>query len=85
ESDGATRVILPYLRARGIDHLDRVVISHNDNDHSGGAVSLFRHLPVDSVYSSLSPDSPILRAAPEHTRCQAGQSWNWDGIGFTVL
>ena len=85
ESDGATRVILPYLRARGIDHLDRVVISHNDNDHSGGALSLFGSLPVDSVYSSLAEDSPILRAAPLHTRCQAGQTWNWDGIGFSML
>lgn len=85
ESDGATRVILPYLRARGIDHLDRVVISHNDNDHSGGAVSLFKNMAVDSVYSSLAEDSPILRAAPLATRCEAGQSWNWDGIGFTML
>ncbi|WP_288392782.1 DNA internalization-related competence protein ComEC/Rec2 [uncultured Herbaspirillum sp.] len=85
ESDGATRVILPYLRAHGIDHLDRVVISHNDNDHSGGALSLFKSLSVDSVYSSLAPDSRILRAAPVNTRCQAGQTWNWDGIGFTVL
>ncbi|WDZ94467.1 DNA internalization-related competence protein ComEC/Rec2 [Herbaspirillum sp. WKF16] len=85
ESDGATRVILPYLRARGIDRLDRVVISHNDNDHSGGAVSLFKGMRVDSVYSSLAGNSPILRAAPAHTRCMAGQSWNWDGIGFTML
>lgn len=85
ESDGATRVILPYLRARGIDHLDRVVISHNDNDHSGGAVSLFRNIAVDSVSSSLAEDSPILKVAPMHQRCEAGQSWNWDGIGFAML
>ena len=84
-SDGATRVILPYLRARGIDHLDRVVISHNDNDHSGGAVSIFKNIAVDSVYSSLAPTSPILKVAPLHQRCEAGQSWNWDGIGFTML
>ncbi|MBP0599510.1 DNA internalization-related competence protein ComEC/Rec2 [Herbaspirillum sp. LeCh32-8] len=85
QSDGASRVILPYLRARGIDHLDRVVISHNDNDHSGGAQSLFHGMRVDSVYSSLAESSPILRGAPAHTRCEAGQSWNWDGIGFTML
>ncbi len=85
QSDGATRVILPYLRERGIDHLDRVVISHNDNDHSGGAVSIFKNIAVDSVYSSLSPASPILKVAPIHQRCEAGQSWNWDGIGFTML
>ena len=41
ESDGGNRVILPYLKARGIDSLDAVVISHSDNDHSGGALSIF--------------------------------------------
>lgn len=85
ESDAGSRVILPYLRARGIDRLDRIVISHNDNDHSGGAVSIFQGVHVDSVYSSLALASPIVRAAPGHQRCMAGQSWNWDGIGFSIL
>jgi competence protein ComEC len=85
QSDAGNRVILPYLRARGIDHLDRVVVSHNDNDHSGGALSIFKGIAVDSVYSSLSASSPIVKAAPRHQRCVAGQSWNWDGIGFSML
>lgn len=85
ESDGANRVIVPYLRARGIDHLDAVVISHNDNDHSGGALSLFREIAVDRVYSSLSLTSAIVQAAPDHKRCQAGQHWRWDGVAFDML
>lgn len=85
QSDGATRVLLPYLRARGIDRIDRVVISHSDIDHSGGALSLLKGVQVDSVYSSLGADSTIVKAAPSHRRCVAGQSWNWDGIGFTML
>jgi len=85
ESDGANRVIVPYLRARGIDHLDAVVISHNDNDHSGGALSLFREIAVDRVYSSLSPTSAIVQAAPDHKRCQTGQYWRWDGVAFDML
>ena len=84
-SDGATRIILPYLKARGIDRLDGVVISHNDNDHSGGALSLFAGLPVDWVASSLAADSPIVAAAPRHRRCIAGQRWQWDGIDFEML
>ncbi|WP_050469290.1 DNA internalization-related competence protein ComEC/Rec2 [Herbaspirillum chlorophenolicum] len=85
QSDGATRVLLPYLRARGIDRIDRMVISHSDIDHSGGALSLLKGMQVDSVYSSLPDDNPIVKAAPSHRRCMAGQSWNWDGIGFTML
>ncbi len=85
ESDGGNRVILPYLRARGIDHLDAVVISHNDNDHSGGALSIFKEIAVDRVYSSLAPTSPIVQAAPDHKRCQAGQQWRWEGVAFDML
>lgn len=85
ESDGGNRVILPYLDARGISRLDAVVISHNDNDHSGGALSIFQHLKVAWVSSSLAADSPIVAAAPNHRRCQAGQAWDWDGIRFEIL
>lgn len=85
ESDGASRVILPYLKARGIGSVDAVVISHNDNDHSGGALSVFEDIDVGWVSSSLALDSPIVRAAPGHRRCTAGQSWSWDGVDFEML
>ncbi len=85
ESDGGSRVILPYLDARGIARLDAVVISHNDNDHSGGALSVFLHMPVGWVKSSLAADSAIVAAAPNHSRCEAGQAWDWDGIHFEIL
>ena len=85
ESDGANRVILPYLKSRGIDRLDAVIISHNDNDHSGGARSLFDDIRVGWVASSLAMDSPIVLAAPAHRRCIAGQRWSWDGIDFEIL
>lgn len=85
QSDGGSRVILPYLRARGIDRLDAVVVSHNDNDHSGGALSVLKQIAVDRVYSSLASDSAIVRAATDHIRCQAGQRWRWDGVVFEML
>lgn len=85
ESDGGSRVILPYLRARGIGALDAVVISHSDNDHSGGALSLFQEVRVGWVSSSLALDSPIAKAAPGHRRCTAGQRWSWDGVEFEML
>src|ERR1035437_5472256 len=85
ESDGGSRVILPYLKARGIDMLDAVMITHNDNDHSGGALSIFDELNIGWVSSSLAFDSKIVRAAPNHRRCAAGQSWTWDGVQFELL
>ncbi|MBV8666395.1 MAG: DNA internalization-related competence protein ComEC/Rec2 [Burkholderiaceae bacterium] len=85
EANGGNRVIVPYLQARGIARLDGMVISHNDNDHSGGALSIFAEIPVDWVASSLAFDSNIVRAAPNHLRCVAGQQWDWDGVHFEVL
>ena len=48
ESNGGNRVILPYLKARGIDRLDAMMITHSDVDHAGGALDILRALPVAS-------------------------------------
>lgn len=85
ESDGATRVLIPYLKARGIEQLDGVIISHSDNDHSGGALSIFNRINVGLVVSSLPLDLPIVAASPAHRRCEAGQKWTWDGVDFEML
>ncbi len=85
ESDGGNRVILPYLKSRGIDRLSGVIISHNDNDHSGGALSVFDEIGIDWVATSLAADAAIVAAAPNHHRCMAGQRWSWDGIDFEIL
>lgn len=85
DSDGGSRVILPYLKARGIDRLDGMIVSHSDADHAGGALSLLEEIKVGWVSSSMAEDSPIARAAAEHRRCQAGQDWEWDGMRFEML
>ncbi|MFZ6767103.1 DNA internalization-related competence protein ComEC/Rec2 [Undibacterium sp. Di26W] len=85
ESDSGSRVILPYLHARGINKLDGMMVSHNDSDHSGGALTILKQLPVDVVRSSLHLDSPIVQAASKHQRCEAGQQWDWDGVHFEIL
>ena len=85
ESDGGNRVIVPYMKARGIDRLDGMVISHNDNDHSGGALSVFKQIKIGWVLSSLEFGSPIVQVAPEHRRCKAGQRWRWDGVDFELI
>ena len=42
-------------------------------------------MPVVDVLSSLEPAHPLLALAPRQTRCEAGQSWLWDGVRFDVL
>ena len=85
ESDAGQRVLLPLLRARGESRVDRLVLSHRDLDHVGGAAAVIKGLPVDDVLSSLELEHPLLALAPHTTRCHAGQSWLWDGVQFDVL
>lgn len=84
-ADAGNRVILPYLRMRGIGRLDGMVVSHSDADHSGGALALLEELRVGWLASSLAPQHPVVRAAARHVRCAAGQHWTWDGIRFEML
>jgi len=83
--NAGNRVILPYLRARGIPSLDGMIVSHSDADHSGGALSVMDGLPVDWVLGSLQPNHPIMAAARRHLQCAAGQAWTWDGVRFEIL
>ena len=77
ESDAGQRVVVPYLRAQGINRVDTLMITHRDSDHAGGAASVLAALPVDAVLTSV----------PEFggQRCQAGMHWAWDGVAFEVL
>ncbi len=84
-SDAGARVILPYLRSRGIDRLDALMLSHADLDHSGGAASLLAAMPVGWFASSLVASHPLLRGQRTHVNCVAGQHWQWDGVRFEVL
>ncbi len=85
ESDAGQRVLLPLLRARGEARIDRLVLSHSDLDHVGGAAALLKALPVDDLLSSLELEHPLLAQARHTTRCHAGQSWDWDGVRFDIL
>ena len=85
DSDAGQRVLLPLLRARGEARIDKLLLSHRDIDHVGGARALLTGLPVSEVLSSLEAGHPLLALAPRQTRCEAGQSWVWDAVRFDVL
>jgi competence protein ComEC len=86
EADSGTRVILPYLRASGVARLDAMVLTHDDNDHAGGAAAVLSGLPVGVLYSSLSSEHPAMAVAPAYRLpCAAGQGWDWDGVRFDML
>lgn len=85
ESDSGSRVLVPALRGLGIARLDGVILSHDDNDHTGGATSVLHAIPVGWVSSSLTFDHEILTPVADKRRCLAGQDWDWDGVHFEIL
>lgn len=85
DSDSGSRVIAPYLRAVGISRLDGMVISHDDSDHSGGALSVLQEVPANWFASSLPTTHAILQHAANPRPCFAGQHWKWDGVSFDML
>jgi competence protein ComEC len=85
DADAGARVIVPYLRARGIDRVALLVVSHMDSDHSGGAKSLIDNVTVEHVLTSIDRDHPMLQAVPDVQRCQAGQRASLGALQLTVL
>jgi competence protein ComEC len=83
ETDAGQRVLVPLLRARG-ERLDRIVISHQDSDHSGGAPAVMAMQPQADVLTSMPVDHVLQQLHPMQ-RCERGQSWAWDGVQFEVL
>lgn len=85
EADGGSRIVAPFLRGEGIAHLGGLIVSHDDNDHSGGAASLLGQVGADWIATSLAADSPALAGGPAPLQCVAGQRWTWSGVDFEML
>ncbi|SDO49794.1 competence protein ComEC [Paracidovorax cattleyae] len=85
QSDAGERVLVPMLRAGGV-RLDRVMLSHRDTDHTGGAAAVLAAHPGTDLWGSLEPGHALeAQGARAVTRCEAGQQWTWDGVRFEVL
>lgn len=74
-------VVLPYLRSQGLYSLDRLVISHGDADHIGGAQAILDAHPEALV---LGQDIDNLQVKNKQL-CISGTSWRWDGVDFSFL
>lgn len=79
----ATGTILPFAARQGVVALDRLIVSHGDNDHAGGASEILQELPVQStlVGETLVGD----QAASVIAYCRRGQNWVADDVQFRIL
>ncbi len=83
--DAGERVLLPLLRELRVRRLDRVVLSHADSDHVGGAASLARAYPGTPAQGSVAARRMLDMGFASPSRCLGLQGWSWDGVRFEWL
>jgi competence protein ComEC len=81
--------VVDFLRSRGVESLDGIVVSNPDADHIGGFLDVFDAFPVETVYVSGDPNSTLtyntfLRGVrDEGARTEvlrAGMVMDWGGV-----
>lgn len=84
QSDSGSRIIVPFLRGKGLAALDGLIVSHHDTDHSGGMRSVLGRVPVGWLAGSLPAGAEELQKHHQ-ILCFGGQHWEWDGVEFDML
>lgn len=77
--NSGSAVVAPFLQSRGISEIDRLIVSHGDNDHIGGVEGLKQHIAVADIVTS------DRQALTDARICEAGQQWQWNGVTFHML
>jgi len=80
--DAASASIIPFLQYKGRTQLDRLIISHHDMDHIGGANSLLKDIDVGTLISSSEPKQ---FSQLEWLLCRGDLKWEWDGVKFEFI
>ena len=77
--DSGTRILIPSLRGMGIGnldgHLDGLILTHDDSDHTGGAASVIQAMPIDWLSSSLPNEHPLLQQATLSDETSSHLTW----------
>ncbi len=72
-----TANVKPLLSRLAIHALDLLVISHVDNDHSGGLLAAHKILQIKKLASELQGDGSIANKT-----CVSDERWQWDQVSF---
>ena len=75
--DTGSAVVIPFLRHKNISRLDKLILSHKDNDHRGGFSSIKKEITISEILSSYGEKGS--------NPCRAGDNWLWDGVLFEIL
>ncbi len=74
--DPRARILLAYLRRRGISQLEALILSHGHPDHTGGTGALLKALTVKQIFFNGRPGLPpwpVPRRAPGREHLSLGR------------
>ena len=92
--DPGEDVVVPFLKSRGVQTIDKLILTHGDADHIGSAASLFAHFRVREVISGDTTEKKelekkVLKIAQLHGArirlVSEGMGWTVAGQRFIVL
>lgn len=78
--------VLPYLQYHGIRQVDRIILSHADQDHAGGFYAVEQRFSDTTLYTGTVAE--IRKRFPDHRQiidCHQASGWRWDGVDFEFL
>ncbi|MCH1625002.1 DNA internalization-related competence protein ComEC/Rec2 [Fredinandcohnia quinoae] len=87
-------IILPFLKSKGVRQLDKLIISHGDLDHIGGAKALVENIELDSIMIGKSLNDSTLELELKKIALQRGvqinvvkqgDKWKKDEYSFHIL
>ncbi|GGK68883.1 DNA internalization-related competence protein ComEC/Rec2 [Amphritea balenae] len=77
----APYTVLPLLRHKSINHLDKLVISHADSDHAGGYPAIRHRIAIADIDTG----SLVWGKKYKADACASGDFWRWDGVEFKYI
>ena len=86
--------VVPYLKSKGITTLDKLIITHGDSDHAGGAEAVLNELKVEelvlpNVHEKSELEEKLINLATQKRIkirfVQKGDQWKVENQIFTIL
>ncbi|WP_010678194.1 DNA internalization-related competence protein ComEC/Rec2 [Bacillus timonensis] len=87
-------IIIPYLKSKGIRSLDKLIITHGDQDHIGGAKGLIEKIKVKELvigkskkdtHQEIELKKIASKEGIHYTLAERGQNWKVGSNAFYIL
>lgn len=82
--DAGSAVVEPFLRQSGVRSLDFLLLTHDHDDHVGGAAAVLRWFPARELWRGPGAHPALARGVARRTAVR-GWRRSWDGVRLEVL